>query len=274
MIDPGLHGRVALITGANQGIGAATAHALANQGASIFLTYLRLSPDDPGVVATALPAYAAARAQSADAVVEAITRAGGRAATWEADLADPSAVPELFDRAEAALGPVEIMINNADAWLADTFLADASDRFGRWLTPVTAATYDHSFAVNSRAAALLIAEVARRHLARGAGWGRIISLTTGGSGGFPQEVSYGASKNALESYTMAAAWELGRHGITANVLCPPATDTGWLSPETAAELAQAAPLYHLGQPAEVAEVIVFLASHQARFVTGQRLVMR
>jgi 3-oxoacyl-[acyl-carrier protein] reductase len=73
---------------------------------------------------------------------------------------------------------------------------------------------------------------------------------------------------------MAAAWELGRHGITANVLCPPATDTGWLSPETAAELAQAAPLYHLGQPAEVAEVIVFLASHQARFVTGQRLVMR
>jgi 3-oxoacyl-[acyl-carrier protein] reductase len=275
MIDPGLRGRVALITGANQGIGAAAARALADQGAAVFLTYLRLGPDDPGVVATNLDTYTTARAQTADAVVTAIIAAGGRAAAWEADLADPSVVPALFDRAEAALGPVEILINNADAWVADSFLPDATDRLGRHLRPVTAASVDHSFQVNSRAAALLIAEFARRHLARQAAWGRIISLTSAGADGFPQEVSYGASKYALESYTLAAAWELGRHGITANILYPPATDTGWLTPEAAAEIAQAAPpFYHIGQPAEVAEVIGFLASHQARFITGQRLRMR
>ena len=110
---------------------------------------------------------------------------------------------------------------------------------------------------------------------RGAEWGRIISLSTGGADGFPGEVSYGASKGALESYTMAAAWELGRYGITANVLCPPATDTGWITPPMAAEFAAtSAPLYHVGQPDEVAELIVFLASHQARFITAQKLAMR
>ena len=119
-----------------------------------------------------------------------------------------------------------------------------------------------------------IAEFARRHLERGADWGRIISLTTGGAPGFPEEVSYGASKNALESYTTAAAWELGRYGVTANVLCPPATDTGWITAEMAAEMARAAPLYHVGQPGDAAEVVLFLASHQARYITGQRITMR
>src|SRR2546421_8781610 len=215
MIDPGIKGRVATVTGANQGIGAAAARALADQGVAVFLTYLRLGRDDPGVQATGLASYAIARAEAGESVAEAIKGAGSRAAAWAANLADPSAVPELFDRAEAALGPVEILINNADAWLGDTFLPEATDGFGRRLTPVTAETHEHCFHVNSRAAALLIAEFARRHIARGAAWGRIISLTTGGSGGFPREVSYGASKNALERFTVAAAWELGRYGIPA-----------------------------------------------------------
>jgi 3-oxoacyl-[acyl-carrier protein] reductase len=275
MLDTGLDKRVALVTGGNQGIGAAAARALAAQGAAVFITFLRLGPDDPGVQAVGeMPAYARARAQGADALVAEMRASGARAAAWEADLADAGAAPVLFDRVEAALGPVEILVNNADAWVGDTFMSAAADRFGRGLRPVSAGSFDHSFAVNSRAPALLIAEFARRHVARGATWGRIISLTTGGAPGFPEEASYGASKNALESYTMAAAWELGRHGITANVLCPPATDTGWITPEMAEEMAKAAPLHHVGQPDEVAEVIVFLASRQARFVTGQRLVMR
>lgn len=274
MIDPGLQGRVALVTGANQGIGAGTARALAAQGAAVFLTYLRLGGDDPGVQATDRPAYAAARARPAEDVAAEIVRAGGRAAALEADLADPATGPRAASQRSKSAGTVEILVNNADAWVGDTFLADAADRFGRRLTAVTAEGHDRAFAVNARAPALLIAEFARRHLARGAAWGRIVGLTTGGAPGFPEEVSYGASKNALESYTRAAAWELGRHGVTANIVCPPATDTGWITPEMAAAMAAAGPLYHVGQPEEVAELIVFLCSDQARFVTGETLTMR
>ncbi|MDQ3412029.1 MAG: SDR family oxidoreductase [Chloroflexota bacterium] len=273
MIDPGLEGRVALVTGGNQGIGAATVRALAAQGAAVFLTYLRLDGADPGVVATGRADYAASRARSGHDLAAEIARSGGRAAAWEADLADASVVPELFDRAEAALGPVEILVNNADTWQADSFLAAPADRFGRGLNAVSARTIDHVFSVNSRAGALLIAEFGRHHQARGATRGRVISLTTGPAAGFAEEVSYGASKNALESFTIAAAAELGRFGITANIVCPPPTDTGWISAEMAAEFARQGPLYHVGQPEDIAEVIVFLASDQARYVTGQRITI-
>jgi len=273
MIDPGLRGRVALVTGANQGIGAAAACALAAEGAHVFLTYLRLHMAGHGD--PALPrAYDEVRARSAEAVVETIRQAGGRADAWEADLADPAVVPELFARAEAAFGPAEILINDAAFWHGDTFLPDRAERFGWRLMPVAPDTCDRHYAVNSRAPALLIAEFVRRHAARGASWGRIISLTTGGAPGFPGEVSYGASKNALESYTMAAAAELGPLGITANVLSPPPTDTGWISAQVAAELAQGKAPVRIAQPEEVAELIVFLASHQARSINGQRIVMR
>src|SRR5579872_3705328 len=213
---------VAIITGGNHGIGAAIARALAGQRAGVLITYLRLDTDryDASLPQT----YMEQRAGTADAVVAGIRAGGGRAEAWEADLADPEIPAQLFDRAEASFGPVDILVNNAAAWIADTFLADETDRFGRRLVPVSAATHDHHFLVNSRATALLIAEFARRHRAREGRWGRIISITTGGATGFPGEVSYGASKAALESYTRAAAWELGQFGITANVVCPPATD--------------------------------------------------
>jgi hypothetical protein len=138
----------------------------------------------------------------------------------EADLADPAVPRRLFADAEAALGPIEILVNNASSWLANTFLPEEHDRFGRILGPVDAERHDRQFAVDARASALLIAEFARGHLQRGASWGRIIGLTSGGSGGFPQEVSYGAAKAAQENYTMSAAQETGplrrhrQHGLS------------------------------------------------------------
>ena len=273
VIDPRLTGRVALVTGANQGIGAATAVALARCGVAVLLTYKRLDPaehaDDP-----AFPAdYGEARARDASDVVAAIRRDGGRAEAVEADLADPAAPAILFDRAQEAFGPVEILVNNASGWLADTFLPEARDRFGRALRPVDAESYERQFAVDVRAPALLIAEFARRHVRRGASWGRIIGLTSGGPHGFPEEVSYGAAKAAQENYTMSAAAELRRHGVTANVVRPPATDTGWVTPEVEEQVRAAGPLGRVGLPEEVAEVILFLASHQARHITGQLIVM-
>jgi 3-oxoacyl-[acyl-carrier protein] reductase len=273
VIDPGLDGRVALVTGANQGIGAATAHALAAQGVAVFVTYLRLDPAEHAGEGAFPAEYSQLRANSAAGVVDRIRDLGGTAASMEADLADPSVPRLLFDRAEATLGPVEILVNNASGWLADTFLPQRHDRLGRPLRPLDADSHDRQFAVDARAPALLIAEFARRHLQRGASWGRIIGLTSGGPGGFPQEVSYGAAKAAQENYTMAAAQELGPYGVTANMVYPPVTDTGWVTAAVQEQAVAGSPLRHMAQPDDVAEVIFLLASHQARYITGQVLHM-
>lgn len=267
MIDPDLQGKVAIVTGANHGIGAASARALAAQGVAVLLHYLRLPAEGAG----RHPAHAA----SADAVVQAIRDAGGRAEAFEADLGDPATVPILFDRAEALFGPVEILVNNAAHWKPDTFLPEFAYRERLWpaglLPAVTAASHDRSFAVNSRAIALLIAEFARRHIARGARWGRIVNVSTGGSPGFAGEVSYGASKHGLESYSRAAAAELGRYGITVNIVSPGPIQTGWITPELEERIREKTPLGRVGRPEDVADVVVFLASEQARWLAGQLL---
>jgi len=265
MTDSGLRGRIALVTGANHGIGAATARGLASAGCDVFIHFLRhRAGDDPG---------AAQRMQDATLVVEEIRRAGGRAESWEADLADPARIPALFDRVETAFGSVEILVNSAAVSEHDTFdpRVDARDWAGRPTAQVTAASYERHFSVNTRTVALMMAEHARRHLTRGATWGRIINVSTDGSGSFPGEVSYGASKYATESYSRAAAWELGRLGITVNIVSPGPTDTGWITPDMVAEMERTTPLGRVGKPEDVADVIVFLASDQARWLTGQLL---
>ena len=266
-----LAGHVAIVTGANHGIGAATVQALASRGAAVLLSYLRIDDaPDPGVPA----AYRRNRKQSASAVVEAVTSYGGRAIAVEADLSDAAAAPALFDAAERAFGPVDILINNATGWRQDTFKPATIDRLGRTIQRVTAASIDAQFAVDARASALLIAEFARRHVERGATWGRIIGLTSGGPMGFPEEVSYGAAKAALENYHMSAAAELAAYGVTSNVVHPPVTDTGWVTDAVREFVASSSDLVHVADPAEVAEVIAFLVSDAARLITANVIRLR
>jgi 3-oxoacyl-[acyl-carrier protein] reductase len=275
MIDTGLRDKVALITGANHGIGAAIASALAAEGAAVFITYMRIEPWG-SFTSSDLSVYDEHRAQNADQIVDRIRVRGGRVEAMELDLADPDAVPLLFDRVAAALGPVDVLVNNAAVGdePKDTFLplvAEAPDRFERAMMTVTAASHDRHFAVNSRGVALLMAEYARRHVDRGATWGRIVNVSTDGASCFPEEISYGASKAALESYSRSAALELSRFGITVNIVAPGPIQTGWISPEMETLLIPDQPLGRLGQPEDVADVVVFLASEQARWLTGQRL---
>ncbi|MGH2583725.1 MAG: SDR family NAD(P)-dependent oxidoreductase, partial [Dehalococcoidia bacterium] len=277
-------GKVAIVTGANHGIGAATAQALAAQGVAVFITYLRLPLErtaegqeeaDAGIPGRAL--YYRQQARSADDDVAAIRAAGGSAAAWEADLTTPATLPELFDRAESALGPIDILVNNAAHCEADTFLPvsrlQLEDRApgGDVMRGITAAAHDQHFAVNSRAVALLMAEFARRQIERDTGWGRIVNVSTDGASAFAGEISYGASKHALESYSRAAAVELGPFGITVNVVSLGPVQTGYITPEMEARVPATIPLRRLGQPEDAADVILFLASEQARWVTGQLL---
>jgi 3-oxoacyl-[acyl-carrier protein] reductase len=274
--------RVALITGANHGIGAATARDLAGRGVSVLINYLRLpplAPDAPssGADVPGKALYDRKRAVTADDVVRSIREKGGSVEAVEADLSDPATIPLLFDRAEAAFGPVEILINNADAAVPDTFIpqphlgpGDVSPA-GYPMRTVTAESHDAHFAVNSRAPALLMAEFTRRYLERGANWGRIVNFSTDGAAGFAGEVSYGASKYALESYSRAAAVELGPHGITVNIVSPGPIQTGYITPEAERRIAAETPLGRVGEVEDVADVVVFLVSDQARWLTGQIL---
>lgn len=274
MTDYGIAGKVAVVTGANQGIGAEIARRLAGEGASVFIQYLRLHTDEqePGATEPGQDMIRHRQAKDAASVLSMIRDAGGRAEAWEADLSGVEASHELFERAEAALGPVQILVNNATHCHPDSFLPDrvgAKDSFGAPLAPVSAAGIDQHFAVNVRAPALLIAEFARRHIERAASSGRIINLSTDGASGFAHMASYGASKYATESYSRAAAQELGRYGITVNVMSPGPTQTGYITRDAEDSLLSRIPLGRLGQTADIADVVAFLASDQARWVTGQ-----
>ena len=217
--------------------------------------------------------------KSADETVRAIREQGGRAACWEADLADPAVIPELFDTAERELGPVDVLVNNAAEYQADTFLPPQSFEDGEpalWEGgPLTgtfkAETHDKHFAVNTRAVALTMAEFIRRHVEHDRSWGRIVNVSADCSWGCPKEISYRASKYALESYSRSAAAELGPFGITVNVVAPGPVQTGYISPPMEDELVPDIPLRRVGRPTDIADAIVFLASDQAGWITGQLL---
>jgi 3-oxoacyl-[acyl-carrier protein] reductase len=267
----GIAGRVAIVTGANHGIGAATARALAASGARVLVSALRLFDS----AAVGVPeTYRVNRARSASEVVAEIVNAGGQASAVEADLRDPTTPARLFDAAEAVFGPVEILINNATGWRQDTFRPASDDRLGRTLERLSSESSTQVLEVDARGSALMIAEFARRHVARGGTWGRIVGLTSGGPLGFPEEVSYGAAKAALVNYAMSAALELAEFGITSNVVHPPVTDTGWVTDAVRESVRTSPEHIHVAAPEDVADVIVYLVSDHARLITANVIHLR
>ena len=260
MIDYGLRGRTALITGANnpQGIGAATALALAREGARVALVYKRVYRKfDPAKTGrNGQDRYYEANAGNADAVRKKLEAVGAEPLILESDISDEDAVAKIFSAVTEKFGSVEILVNNAAADDENGF--DTIERIDRQVI-------DNTFAVNVRGSVLMMREMIRRRAA----YGRIINISTDAAQIFAGQIAYGASKAALEALTRSVAIEAGKYGITVNCVAPGPTQTGWIDADLEKAVVPLIPMGKLIRPEDIAETILFLASERARMLTGQ-----
>lgn len=245
-----LHGRIALVTGASRsiGIGAAIVRRLAADGANVAFThYLTYDQDMYGSPVT-----------GPEELLREIASMGQRGFAMHADLSEPGCASPVLDTVETALGPVDILINNA-AWSTH----DAWDT-------LTEASLDRHINVNYRATAMLTVEYARR-FTRGAG-GRVVNFSSGQHlGPMPDELAYAGSKGAIIAFSTSIAPSLARRGITINVVNPGPTDTGWMDEQLRDVIVQATPAGRVGQPDDAARLVGWLASDDAAWITGQVL---
>ncbi|MFE0753945.1 SDR family oxidoreductase [Inquilinus sp. NPDC058860] len=233
--------KVAIVTGASRGIGAAIAGRLARDGFTVVVNY-------------------AGNAETAETLARGIEQAGGRALTARADVADPAAVRRMFEAAETAFGGIDVVVNNAGI-MQLARIADADD-----------ALFDRQVAVNLKGTFNVLREAAKR-LHDG---GRIVNFSTSVVG--TKLESYGvytATKAAVEALTGILAKELRGRSITVNAVAPGPTGTDLFfhgkSPELVERLAKAAPLERLGTPEDIAGVVAFLAGPDGGWVNGQVL---
>jgi 3-oxoacyl-[acyl-carrier protein] reductase len=237
-----LAGKAALVTGAQQGIGKAIALALAREGVDVAINYL----DGEAM---------------AEGVAESVRALGRRAVAVQGDVAAPGTPGRLVDATVAAFGRIDILVNNAGVFPRVPFLE------------MTEADWDFVHSINLKAGFFCAQAAARRMVERGVR-GSIINLASSAIfGASPRGVHYAASKGGVVSMTRAIATELAPFGIRANAIAPGLTDTAQprygSTEEELAERAAAMPLRRMGQPEDIANVAVFLASEKSAFMTGQ-----
>lgn len=257
MIDTGLKDKIVLITGANAGIGAATARAFAAEGACVVIHYL--DAPAPGKWDDTYTALHIVKGRSAaDEIVRQIQQQGGRAIAVPGDLSITATIPAIFDQVEAAFGRLDVLVNNA---------AHCEDPDTIFTT--SAGSFDRYYAVNLRGTVLMMQEFVRRYQPRQGSWGRIINLSTDAAQCFAGQIVYGATKATIEAFTRSIAIEVGPLGITVNTVAPGPVQTGWMTDDLVQRVGPDIPLRRVGRPEDIADVIVFLASDQARWLTGQ-----
>lgn len=235
-----LHGKTAIVTGASRGIGRAVAERLARDGAAVVVNYH-------------------GNAEGAAVTVKTIIAAGGQAVAVQGDVAVAADVRALYDAATEHAGGVDIVVNNAAIAVAGPIEAISEEAFDRLV------------AVNLKRVFLSCQQAARR-LRDG---GRVINLAAGlPSAAIAFLGPYGATKAGVEVPSRSLAHQVGPRGITVNAVAPGPTDTDMLAPQARADLdglIGQTPLRRLGGPADVADVVAFLAGDDARWVTGQTI---
>ena len=260
MVDYGLKGRVALITGANnpQGIGAATALAFAGEGAKVALVYKKVDrPFDPNKTdRNGVDRYYAANAADATAVESRLRELDAEYLILERDISDETAVKEIYEAVMKRFGRVDILVNNA--------ATDDENGFDT-IEKITRKVIDDTFAVNVRGSILMT----REFISHRGDYGRIINLSTDAAQIFAGQITYGASKATLEALTRSIALEVARYGITVNCVAPGPTQTGWIDEDFEKVVIPLIPMDKLIRPEDIAQTILFLASQQAGLLTGQ-----
>lgn len=260
MVNYGLKNRVAIITGANnpQGIGATTAFAFAREGAKLVLVYKKIQRqfDKSKTDKNGPDRYFEANAGNADIVENRLKEMNAEYTILESDISKEDAVKKIYSTALEHYGKIDILVNNA----ADGDM-DGIDTIEK----ITQNVIDDTFAVNVRGTILMIREFINHH----GNYGRIINLSTDASQIFAGQITYGASKATLEALTRSIALEVAKYGITVNSVAPGPTQTGWIDTELEKSVIPIIPMGKLIQPEDIANTILFLASEQARMLTGQ-----
>ena len=260
MINYGLKNRVALITGANnpQGIGATTALAFAREGAKVVLVYKKISrPFDKNKTdKNGTDKYFEANAGNADIVESKLKEINADYIILESDISNEVDVKAIYSTVMERYGKIDILVNNAAEGDMDGL--DTIEK-------ITPNVIDDTFAVNVRGSIMMTREMINH---RG-DYGRIINLSTDASQVFAGQITYGASKATLEALTRSIALEVAKYGITVNCVAPGPTQTGWIDEDLEKAVLPIIPMNQLIEPEDIAETILFLASEQARMITGQ-----
>ncbi len=239
MSSPKLSGKIAIVTGASRGIGRALALRLGHDGAAVAINYVN-------------------NAAGAEEVKAEIKTAGGDAIALQADVSKPADIQRLFDQAIEHFGRFDILVNNAGI------------RISKDVADIDEAEYDQLFAINVKGTFFACQQAARR-LSEG---GRIINISSAVTRMMlPGYSIYAASKGAIDQITRVLAKELGERKITVNAVAPGPVDTELFrdgkSDEQIQQMAQMAALGRIGQVEDIADAVAFLASDNARWITGQ-----
>jgi 3-oxoacyl-[acyl-carrier protein] reductase len=239
-----LEGKVAVVTGASKGIGAAIAKGLGAAGAAVVVNY-------------------ASSREGADRVVAEITGKGGRAVAVQGDVAKAADVRRLFEETRRAFGPVDVLVNNAGVYQFDPIESVSESEFHR------------QFDTNVLGPILAIQQAVKHFGPKG---GSVINVSSiSSTAAVPNSAVYSATKGALDAMTRVLAAELGPRKIRVNTIAPGGVETeglhrmGILGSDLEKQMVAQTPLGRLGQPDDIAGVAVFLASDAARWLTGERI---